>query len=137
MFHVFEHFTDPIKELIDIKGKMQKGGKLFVEVPHANDFLISFAKLDEFKAFTFFSEHLILHTRSSLKVFLKKAGFSNIHIFGVQRYPLANHLHWLIKKAPNGHIIWNHLRNANIDKAYSELLSDFDMTDTLVAIAEK
>lgn len=136
MFHVFEHFIDPLTCLKIIKEKMKKGGKLIIEVPHANDFLITFLELESFKAFTFFSEHLILHTRNSLHRFLEVAKFQNICISGFQRYPLANHLYWLAKGNPGGHVKWNQLRTKELDSAYANMLNSLDKTDTLIAIAE-
>jgi len=137
LFHVFEHFVSPIQELIEIESKMISGGKLIIEVPHANDFLLSFLENEEFKEFTLWAEHLILHTRYSLKRFIEEAGFININISGIQRFPLANHLYWLVKGKPGGHHKWDCLRNMNIDTAYSNLLGQLDMTDTLLAVAEK
>ena len=137
LFHVFEHFTHPIEMLGKIKDKMASGGIIVLEVPHAKDFLISFFNLEAFKSFTFWSEHLILHTRESLRIFLEIAGFSNISISGHQRYPLANHLHWLAKAQPGGHLIWDHLRTPKLDNAYSDMLNRLDQTDTLIAIASK
>src|SRR5688572_19105724 len=93
LFHVFEHLFDPIETLLEIKSKMAVGGKIIIEVPHANDLLISFFNSDNFKNFTFWSEHLILHTRESLQRFLSAAGFKNIVVKGYQRYPLANHFY--------------------------------------------
>jgi len=137
LFHVFEHLTDPIGVLKTLRKKMAPGAKIIIEVPHARDFLISFLDLEAFKSFTFWSEHLILHTRESLRIFLEKAGFSNISIMGYQRYPLANHLHWLAKRKPGGHIAWDHLRTLTLDKAYSDMLAKMDNTDTLIAVATK
>lgn len=136
LFHVLEHFTDPIDTLKSIRNKMAKDGKIVIEVPHARDFLISYLENDAFKSFTFWSEHLILHTRESLNIFLEKAGFSKIVIKGFQRYPLANHLYWLSHGKPDGHITWQQLRTAEIDQAYSNMLCSIDKTDTLIAIAE-
>lgn len=136
LFHVFEHFKNPIEALKSIREKMVKGAKIIIEVPHANDFLISFLDNVEFKSFTFWSEHLILHTRESLFVFLKTAGFSNITVSNFQRYPLANHLHWLLTGKPGGHIAWSQLRTAELEQAYASMLSRIDKTDTLIAIAE-
>src|SRR5688572_23960026 len=36
LFHVLEHLTDPIDTLKAIKMKMVKGGKIIIEIPHAN-----------------------------------------------------------------------------------------------------
>lgn len=135
LFHVFEHLTDPVGTLETLRNKMSQGAKIIIEVPHAKDFLISFLHLDVFKSFTFWSEHLILHTRDSLKIFLERAGFSNISIKGYQRYPLANHLHWLAKGKPGGHIMWDHLRTVMLDMSYGDMLAQIDNTDTLIAIA--
>lgn len=135
LFHVFEHLTDPIRTLEILRNKMSQGAKIIIEVPHAKDFLISFLDLDAFKSFTFWSEHLILHTRDSLRIFLEKAGFLNISIKSYQRYPLANHLHWLAKGKPGGHIVWNHLRTPMLDTAYGDMLTLIDNTDSLIAFA--
>jgi len=137
LFHVFEHLTDPIGTLEALRKKMSPGAKIVIEVPHAKDFLISFLDLEAFKSFTFWSEHLILHTRESLRIFIEKAGFSDISIMGYQRYPLANHLHWLAKGKPGGHIAWNHLRTSTLDTAYGDMLAQMDNTDTLIAVATK
>jgi hypothetical protein len=135
LFHVFEHLTDPVGTLKILRNKMSQEAKLIIEVPHAKDFLISFLDLDVFKSFTFWSEHLILHTRDSLKIFLESAGFSNICIKSYQRYPLANHLHWLAKGKPGGHIVWDYLRTAELDTAYANMLAKIDISDTLIAVA--
>ncbi len=137
LFHVFEHFVNPLKELKILYSKMKKNGQIIIEVPHANDFLLSFLENEDFKKFTFWSEHLILHTRTSLYAYLKKAGFKDIVITSIQRYPLANHLHWLSNNKPGGHIHWNFLRTPELDTSYSDMLSKLDKTDTLIAYASK
>ena len=135
LFHVLEHLTRPIETLRDIKETMVAGGKLIVEVPHANDFLMSFLDLDAFKSCTFWSEHLILHTRQSLQVFIEESGFKNVVVEGYQRYPLANHLYWLSKGKPGGHIEWSYLRTPEFESAYARMLAALDNTDTLIATA--
>ncbi len=137
LFHVFEHFTQPLEMLKSIKQLLNPGGRVVIEVPHANDFLISSLGLDTFKAFTFWSEHLILHTRKSLEAFISRIGFVNVSIQGFQRYPLANHLYWLSRHKPGGHIAWNYLNTPALDQAYADILAKLDKTDTLIAIAEK
>ena len=133
---MFEHIADPLETLVKIKSLLRLNGKLIIEVPHASDFLISFLDVEEFKAFTFWSEHLVLHTRDSLNILLKAAGFKNIAIKGIQRFPLANHLHWLKHKKPGGHLNWEFLSNPEFDSAYEKLLQSLDMNDTLMLSAE-
>lgn len=136
-FHVFEHVIDPLGHLHEIFSKMEPGGRLVIEVPHARDLLLTFLEHEAFKSFTFWSEHLILHTRNSLMQFLSSSGFVNVTVLGVQRYPLANHLHWLSKNKPGGHILFSSLRSSGLDGEYEKLLSSLDYTDTLIATAFK
>ena len=72
-FHTLEHLEDPLKCLKDIKSKISGNGKIIVEVPHANDILLSSLFVQEFKDFTLWSPHLLLHTRDSLPYFLIEA----------------------------------------------------------------
>jgi hypothetical protein len=116
---------------------MKENGKIIIEVPHASDFLISFFEHESFKSFTFWSEHLILHTRNSITIFLEEAGFKDIVVTAVQRYPLANHLHWLSKNEAGGHQKWDFLRTEELDLAYAQMLSKLDKTDTLLVTATK
>ncbi len=136
-FHVLEHLPNPLDDLKVVRSKLKKKGKIIIEVPHARDFLITFLENEAFKAHTFWSEHLILHTKESLRILLRAAGFSHIVIEGFQRYPLANHLHWLSKGKPGGQNIWPQLRSQDLDKAYERMLQKLEATDTLIAIAEK
>jgi hypothetical protein len=136
LFHVFEHMPDPLGSLRLIVSKMEKG-QVIIEVPHARDALITLYDLDAFKEFTFWSEHLILHTRTSLETFLSRAGFKKINVIGYQRYSLANHLHWLSKGKPGGHKEWSFMSNNELDSAYGQTLDRLDCTDTLIAIAFK
>lgn len=137
LFHVFEHLSHPLDYLKKIRNKLTSDGKVIIEVPHANDALISLFKVEEFKKFTFWSEHLILHTRNSLEVYLKEAGFKDIVIKGYQRYPLANHLYWMLKGKPGGQIEMNYFQSHGLNTEYADLLNTIDKTDTLIAIAEK
>jgi hypothetical protein len=136
LFHVLEHLTSPLDSLITISKKMTKGSKIIIEIPHARDFLISFLDHEAFKSFTFWSEHLILHTRESITKLLEEAGFANIIVRSFQRYPLANHLHWLKNNKPGGHIQWASLRTVKLDLEYANMLSEIDKTDTLIVTAE-
>lgn len=137
LFHVFEHIIDPIATLEEIKTKMKSGGELVLEVPHAKDFLLETLSCDAFRAFTLWSEHLVLHTAESLEKIIRAAGFSSIRIEGYQRYPLSNHLYWLCNSAPGGHEVWSHLHSDDLQKSYSRMLMDNGQTDTLIAYATR
>ena len=136
MFHVLEHIPYQVETLKVLKSKLKKRGKIIIEVPHANDFLILQDELKEFKNFTFWSEHLILHTHNSLKKILSKAGFKNIKIQYYQRYNFSNHLGWFLKKQPGGHYFYKEIINDKLNTSYCENLKRLRQTDTLIAIAE-
>ena len=109
---------------------------MIIEVPHARDFLIHNLKVKDFIDFTLWSQHLILHTRESLRLILADAGFKNIVIQGVQRYSIANHFHWLSHKQPGGHkSLLSAIETPELVASYHQALARIDATDTLVAIA--
>lgn len=137
LFHVLEHLTQPLDMLKRIYQLLKPGGCLIVEVPHARDFLLSTLDCEPFKNFTFWAEHLVLHTRESLKKFLEVAGFISVKLSGVQRYGLSNHLYWLRHHAPGGHAYWAFLESSSLQQAYESKLSQLDQTDTIMAISRK
>jgi hypothetical protein len=132
MFHVLEHIPNQIETLKKLKEKLSKKGKIIIEVPHAEDFLLS---LDEFKKFTFWSKHLVLHTKSSLRTILKFSGFKKIKIKYYQRYNFANHLGWFIKRIHGGQVFYKNIADNKINKDYFDYLVRKKTTDTLIAIA--
>ncbi len=137
MFHVLEHIPYQVKTLQLLNKKIKKGGKIIIEVPHAEDFLILQEELKEFKNFTFWSEHLILHTIKSLKKVLYCSGFKNINIKCFQRYNFSNHLGWFINRKPGGHDTFKNFSADKLSYYYTKKLIDLKQTDTLIAIAEK
>lgn len=136
MFHVLEHLPMPVEVLAAARQRLVPGGTLVVEVPHARDLLLDYMNVPAFQDFTLWSQHLVLHTRESLRRLLEAAGFSGVTVRGVQRYGLANHLHWLTRGHPSGHSSpLAELESNELRHAYSASLASLDMTDTLVAIA--
>jgi SAM-dependent methyltransferase len=132
LFHVFEHLTAPLAALRELMTVLRPGGRLVVEVPHARDVLL---KLDAFRDFSLWSEHLVLHTKDSLRTYLASAGFDHIEIDGFQRYPFANHLGWLLDGKPGGQ---NRLAQfSDHGDAYIDLLRTSDQTDTLIGVATR
>ena len=138
LFHCLEHLPDPISTLKSIyKTLKQDGkGKVVIEVPHARHFLLDKLKNKSFIDFTLWSQHLVLHTRESLALMLADAGFQDICIEGVQRYSVANHLHWLAKGKPGGHKeMLSVIETVSLVNSYADALSRLDANDTLVATA--
>lgn len=136
MFHVLEHLVDPVGVLQEVRRVLAPEGRIIVEVPHARDFLLETLGCEEFKEFTLWSQHLVLHTRMSLGRVMAAGGFPNSDIQGWQRYGLENHLYWLARGAPGGHEQWAHLHTQALNGSYEELLATMEQTDTLVATAQ-
>ena len=92
--------------------------------------------IKDFKDFTLWSQHLILHTKESLNNFLSFSGYKNIHVEGFQRYSIANHLGWLKNKKPGGHKSdLAEIENSDLIKYYNKSLENLDATDTIIAYA--
>jgi len=138
LFHCLEHLPNPtsVLNMLRLALKENGDGVLVAEVPHARDFLIGNLHLQSFIDFTLWSQHLVLHTRDSLRLLLADAGFKNIVIEGVQRYSLSNHFHWLRENKPGGHkSALSVLETPELAAAYEKALAKIDATDTLVAVA--
>ena len=136
-FHVIEHLPNPLNTLSELMTKIVSGGQILIEVPHANDFLLSTVCCDEFKQFTLWSQHMVLHTRETLRKTLEYVGLQDIQIEGVQRYPLSNHLNWLANGEPGGHKSPISILDSDaLSEVYQNSLARIDATDTLVAIAK-
>lgn len=137
-FHVMEHLPDPMAVLADMFAKLKPGGVLVAEVPHASEFLLSQVECEAYKRFTLWSQHLVLHTRESLARLIRHAGFGQVTVEGIQRYPVSNHLNWLANGKPGGHkSVLSAVDSEALHAAYEAALAKIDATDTLVAIARK
>jgi 2-polyprenyl-3-methyl-5-hydroxy-6-metoxy-1,4-benzoquinol methylase len=132
LLHVLEHILEPLKTLGEVRSILRPGGHIIIEVPHARDVLL---KLNDFKAFSLWSEHLVLHTKESLRTYLTAADFTDIKIDGYQRYPLANHIGWFVDGKPGGQTRLKEFGPLADD--YARMLLESDQTDTLIATARK
>jgi SAM-dependent methyltransferase len=137
LFHVLEHFPDPIKELSLIHARVSEGGMVIAEVPHANEALVSLYESAAFKDFTYWSLHLFLFTEATLREVFQRSGFATIEVSFDQRFNLANHLYWLAKGRPGGHIHWSNLSTPELDEKYAKSLAEKKLSDTLIVRAWK
>jgi SAM-dependent methyltransferase len=138
LFHVLEHLPNFRAQLNQLRTYLKPDGQgtIIVEVPHANNFLLTDLDSKSFKRFTLWSQHLVLHTRDSLRRTLTDAGFRNVTIEGVQRYGISNHLKWLTSAQAGGHkSILSVFETPELTEAYSAALRKIDACDTLVAVA--
>lgn len=132
-FHVIEHLKEPREILAALISKLKKNGKFILEVPNANDALLSVYKNKAFSHFTYWSPHLFLYTDHTLRLLLKLFDVEIDFIKHVQRYPLSNHLYWLSHNKPGGHQMWgNFIDSPELTKAYESQLASINATDTLL-----
>jgi SAM-dependent methyltransferase len=137
MFHVLEHLADPVEILELLYDKLLDGGKLIIEVPSSTDALLNLYECREFAEFSYWSCHLYLFNQETLENLLKKTGYRLVSLRQYQRYTLANHLHWLAKGKPGGHIEWGFLDSEEIQAAYEKQLAETGQCDSLLAVIEK
>ena len=133
MFHVLEHLQNPIDVLKNLKEHLNNDkSQIIIEVPNGDDALITLYKSEAFSKFTWWSCHLYTYNKKSLKKLAKKAGYKVNYIKNVQRYGIFNHLYWIFKGQPGGHLKFEHIKVPFIEKIYASLLSVFNKTDTLI-----
>jgi len=126
LFHSLEHMRDPLGMLTNCRHLARTGTTIIVEVPHARDTLIE-EGVDAFIDFTFWEQHLILHTENTLKAFADASGLTNNTVAYIQRYPQENHDLWKAQGKPGGH-----LGRATSNSEYSRNLCAMKVSDTLL-----
>ncbi len=133
LFHVLEHLPDPVNEIQKLKDYLSPKGRIIIEIPHADDALLTVYKCRAFMDFTYWSCHLYLFNENSVKAVCERAGCRIESIQQIQRYGLANHLYWLSHAKPGGHEIWTHLENDKLNCEYKKMLAKNKICDTLLA----
>lgn len=131
-FHVFEHLSDPIFFLKKLSELLTKEGEIIIEVPNSDDALLTLYENIDFSNFTYWSQHLFLFNNKTIELLVRKAGLKLNWLKQIQRYPLSNHLYWLSKGKPGGHIVWSFLRDKKLDDLYSRHLSSIGKCDTIL-----
>jgi len=137
MFHVIEHIIDPNNFLKNIRNFLKSKGKIIIEVPNSDDFQI---KLNQsYNRFYWQRAHISYFTPSVLKSLLKKIGFNNIKIQGIQRYSIENMFNWKIKGKPQLKKPTYNLPKEYffLEKFYKKNLEKNLKCDTLIAICTK
>jgi len=133
MFHVLEHIPDPKSILVELSEMLADGGQIIVEVPNADDALLTLYKNDPFSNFTYWSCHLFLFTLKTLGMLISQVNLKVNYIKQIQRYPLANHLYWLANGKPGGHQKWHFLDSPELHVAYESQLATIGKCDTILA----
>ncbi len=133
LFHVLEHLPDPRQVLEGLGRLLRPSGRIIIEVPNANDALLTLYRCEPFTRFTYWSCHLFLFTAKTLVELCAQAGFRVDAVNHIQRYPLSNHMHWLAQGKPGGHQVWQFLDSPELHAAYESRLAAREATDTVIA----
>ena len=137
MFHVLEHLPNPVETLQSLAKQLSDEGRIIIEVPNADDALLSLYNSQAFADFTYWMCHLYYYNNNSLSNIIKKSRLKVQFIEQIQRYPLANHLFWLSKSKPGGHQHWPSLCDMDLDRNYGKKLASLGIADTIIAIISK
>ncbi len=136
LFHVLEHLPDPIGILCKLKQLLNHDGVMIIEVPNADDALLSLYNCKDFADFTYWESHIYLYNRETFRKLMEKAGLKVKFLEQIQRYPLSNTLYWLSKGLPGGHKQWSMLSDDALDKQYERQLANLGIADTIIAMIE-
>lgn len=137
MFHVLEHIPNPKATLVELREMLADGGQIIVEVPNADDALLTLYKNKPFSDFTYWSCHLFLYTAKTLQILFDQINLKINYIKQVQRYPLSNHLYWLANGKPGGHQKWHFIDSLDVHAAYEKQLAAIGKCDTILASVSK
>lgn len=137
LFHVVEHFYSPKVELVRIFEILKPGGLLILETPNSQDALLTVYENEAFSNFTYWSHHPMLHSAKSLSDLVTLVGFKYPKLMYIQRYGLANHLYWMSKQEPGGHIMWKGKFSGTTEESYAADLINQGQSDTLWLTAHK
>jgi 2-polyprenyl-3-methyl-5-hydroxy-6-metoxy-1,4-benzoquinol methylase len=133
MFHVLEHIPDPKATLLELSKLLTDDGQIIVEVPNADDALLTLYNNKAFSNFTYWSCHLFLYTAKTLQILFDQVNLKVNYIKQVQRYPLSNHLYWLSNGKPGGHQKWPFIDSFELHNAYEKQLASIGKCDTILA----
>ena len=132
-FHVIEHLQNPSEVIKDLIQLLKPGGELIIEVPSSQDALLTLYQSRDFQNFTYWSQHLFLFNNGTLAKLIQNAGLHLNWIKQIQRYPLSNHLYWLSRGIPGGHVKWSFLDSQLLQDAYESQLAALGLCDTIMA----
>lgn len=136
LFHVLEHIPDPEPFLQSLLTSLPEVEQIIIEVPSAEDPLLTLLFNEPFSRFTYWSHHSHLHTQRSLTHVLSKVS-SNVHVQRVQRYGLPNHLGWLREGQPGGDVRYPWAADPALDDPYRAALLAQGCSDTLWATVSR
>lgn len=149
---VLEHVKNPVFFLKKISHFLNKGGKIIIEVPSANDPLVSLYDLNYYKENYYRKVHLNYFNHNTISKLIKKLNFKIVFKKSILTYSLTNHLNWLYQKKGNKNsleatnvflkknlnenkILFNIFKN--LDKIYRKKLESKKFGDIEICVCKK
>lgn len=107
-FQVLEHIDKPVEFLRTIGKYLKKNGRIIIEVPNVNDWLISVFDTPSYRDFYYREVHLFYYTPQTLLKMMKKAGFEGKVISSGLNSNFINQLNWILSGKPqeNAHMMY-------------------------------
>lgn len=136
-FSLLEHIHNPQSFLSRLKDCLAPSGLMILEIPSANEPLISLYDIPAFKSFYFQAMHPYVYSEKTIRMLLAHCGMVAEQVIYKQRYGLANHLQWLKDGTPGGNELFASLFTGNADSEYIKALEASGYTDTIYVIARK
>jgi SAM-dependent methyltransferase len=130
MFHVFEHFENPVAEVAKMQAALAPGGIFVIEIPSLTDPLVSLYDIAAFKDFYFQAQHPFVYSLPSVRRLLEASGQRILGTSCLQRYGLGNHLQWLKHHRPGRDEALERVAAA-VEPAYTRHLEAEGRTDTV------
>ncbi len=134
MFDVVEHFTDPFKELREVKRILKKGGLLVINTPNGESFLSKILKTHWHIVVP--PEHLFYFSPSNISLFLKKEGFSVKYSGSIGKRFTLKYIFKTLHRW-QGLSVWKYLANFFGKDSRSSLYIPLNLYDNFFMILEK
>ncbi len=134
LFHVLEHISKPIEFLIKLKSNLRGGGRLIIEVPNLDDLMVT--SNAAYRNFYWQRAHLSYFNTKTLKMVLKKAGFTQLKFYYYQRYGIDNFMNWMVTGKPqlSSPSFTTKSNYKWLEQYYKEYLIKSGKSDTLLAV---
>lgn len=130
---VFEHINDPFHFINKIQELLKNKGKFLLEIPNAEEPILSLYKVKNFQKFYNIPHHVYFWTPQTIKLLFNRLGVK-IKLKRKQNYGVLNHLRWLLFRKPGN---W-HPHIPIVDDIYKLVLEKIiRKTDTLIITGGK
>lgn len=136
LFSLLEHIPEPRPFLIRLRQSLAPGGYVIIEIPSANDPLISLYDVAAFKSFYFQAMHPYVYSEKAARMVLTETGFEVVQVQYKQRYGLSNHLKWLKAGVPGGDAHLAEMFAGSAEREYIRALEKSGCTDSIYIIAK-